>query len=245
MRYCCREGIKKTGSLRNVKIVHGNSERTVDLYGIITRRGSTQQILLTDGDRIVVPPLGPTVAAAGWFRNPGIYELPYGTANISVRSLIALAGGLEVRGRYRLSELRTEPNGTNSLIELRSEIGMVRDGDLFVRNSGRRPNRAAGNPFGRFGARRTIRSRKIYEIVRPSQSAGRDRATSVFAVGYRRPSGSHHEVCFSDPILTGGCFRIPNRLRRSTAMTSCVCSHRTKLFCFRPLWQGSKQNGNN
>jgi protein involved in polysaccharide export with SLBB domain len=124
-------GIKKTGSLRNVRVVHGNTETIVDLYGILTRHGGVQQILLTDGDRIVVPPLGPTVAAAGWFRRPGIYELPSGTENISVRSLIALAGGLEVRGQYRLSELRTLPDGANSLIGLKSQIGTIRDGDLL------------------------------------------------------------------------------------------------------------------
>lgn len=124
-------GIQKTGSLRNIKVIHGGTETTVDLYGILTRHGRGAQILLADGDRIVVPPLGPTVAAAGWFRRPGIYELPAGTQSISVRNLIALAGGLEIRGRYRLSELRTDRSGANSLVALNSEIGTVRDGDLL------------------------------------------------------------------------------------------------------------------
>jgi protein involved in polysaccharide export with SLBB domain len=124
-------GIKKTGSLRNVKLVHGNAQTTIDLYSIITQHGTSSQTKLTDGDRIVVTPLGPTVAIAGWLRRPGIYELAPGTGAISVRQAISLAGGLEVRGRYRLSVLRIEQDGSTKLTALASEIGTLRDGETM------------------------------------------------------------------------------------------------------------------
>ena len=99
-------GVKKTGSLRNIRIQRGGHEYVVDLYSALTASGSASQMRLADGDRILVPPLGPTVAVAGLVRRPGIYELPPRASSIAVRNLLALAGGLEVRGRYRLSVLR-------------------------------------------------------------------------------------------------------------------------------------------
>lgn len=50
-------GIKKTGSLRNVKLIHGGRTITIDLYGFLTSGATTRQVTLGDGDRIVVPPL--------------------------------------------------------------------------------------------------------------------------------------------------------------------------------------------
>ncbi len=126
-------GIAKTGSLRNVKLVRAGQERTIDLYSYLTQRGSQHPILLNDGDRVVVPPLGPTVAVTGWVRRPGIYELAADGRGLTARSLISLAGGTEVRGRYRMSILRVEPNGSSSMAPAPSESAIVRDSEiLFV-----------------------------------------------------------------------------------------------------------------
>ncbi len=65
-------GIKKTGSLRNVYILRGGRRVPVDLYSVLTGTGAGNRTALADGDRIVVPPLGPTAAIAGWVRRPGI-----------------------------------------------------------------------------------------------------------------------------------------------------------------------------
>ena len=88
---------------------------------------------LTDGDRLIVPPLGRTVAVTGLVRRAGIFELAVGQASLSVRSLLALAGGQEVRGRYRLSVLRIGADGRSDLSPLTGETGLVRDSEiLFV-----------------------------------------------------------------------------------------------------------------
>ena len=81
---------------------------TVDLYSVLTGNGVAGGMRLADGDRITVPPLGPTVAVAGLVRRPAIYELPARAKGISAAALLALAGGQEnprPLSRYRSSAL--------------------------------------------------------------------------------------------------------------------------------------------
>jgi polysaccharide export outer membrane protein len=104
-------GVRKTGSLRNIRIQRAGHQYTVDLYSVLTSRGGGSSLRLADGDRILVPALGRTVAVAGLVRQPGIYELPGRQSNLPVRTLLGLAGGQEVRGRYRLSVLRVRADG--------------------------------------------------------------------------------------------------------------------------------------
>ena len=89
-----------------------------------------------DGDRIRVPLLGVTVAVTGLVRQPAIYELPAGQKGISAADLMALAGGEEVRGAYRLSLLRIEADGRTNLVPIPDASTSVRDSEiLFVQFS--------------------------------------------------------------------------------------------------------------
>ena len=125
-------GVKKTGSLRNVRVERGGHVYTIDLYGALTGTGGgSSSMRLADGDRLVVPPLGSTVAVAGLVRRPGIYELPGHVRDMTARALLNLAGGEEVRGRYRLSVLRIEPDGRSNLVLLPSDSGVVRDSEIL------------------------------------------------------------------------------------------------------------------
>jgi len=124
-------GVKKTGSLRNVRIQRQGHAYTVDLYSILTGSGGTPAMRLADGDRIVVPPLGATVAVAGLVRRPGIYELPGRSSGMAARTLLGLAGGQEVRGQYRLSVQRIEADGRLNLVPLQNANGMVRDSEIL------------------------------------------------------------------------------------------------------------------
>jgi len=124
-------GIKKTGSLRGVYIVRGGRHIPLDIYSIITR-GNSGIMALTEGDRIVVPPLGGTVAITGLVRRPGIYELSPGSSSTSVSSLLGLAGGVEIAGAKRLSKLALEPDGRTRMVALPKE-GSIANGEvLFV-----------------------------------------------------------------------------------------------------------------
>lgn len=126
-------GVKKTGSLRNVEVRRQGRTLHVDLYAVLTGGTSAPILHLTDGDQIVVPPLGKMVAAAGLVRRPGIFELPPGRSSLSVRDLLELTGGQEVRGGYRMSVLRVLPDGRTSLVPLTGTAGQVQDSEiLFV-----------------------------------------------------------------------------------------------------------------
>src|SRR6185437_12805402 len=86
---------------------------------------------LADGDRIVVPLLGPTVAVAGLVRRPAIYELLPHAKGITAGGLLALAGGEEIRGRYRLSIQRILQDGQIHLVPLQSEKDQVRESEIL------------------------------------------------------------------------------------------------------------------
>ena len=124
-------GVKKTGSLRNIKVLRGGREYSVDMYATLAGTIAGGGMRLSDGDRVIVPPLGPTVAVAGLVRRPGIYELPARASAMPVRTLLALAGGQEVRGRYRLSVMRIEQDGRFNLVPLSDDKGSVGDSEIL------------------------------------------------------------------------------------------------------------------
>ena len=124
-------GVRKSGSLRNIHVQRNGHDYVVDLYSVLTASGRTGMMRLADGDRIVVPPLGHTVAVAGLVRQPGIYELPAHASSVSARALLALAGGQEVRGRYRLAVQRIEADGRLNLVPLEGDNGQIRDSEIL------------------------------------------------------------------------------------------------------------------
>ncbi len=124
-------GVRKTGSLRNVRVLRAGQSYVVDLYSVLTGVGNGGAMRLADGDRIIVPPLGPTVAVSGLVRRPGIYELPARAPSMTARALLALAGGQEVRGRYRLAVQRIEADGSSNLVTLQGDNGVVRDSEIL------------------------------------------------------------------------------------------------------------------
>jgi polysaccharide export outer membrane protein len=125
-------GIKKTGSLRGVYIVRGARRIPIDLYSVITRGTLGAVGSLTEGDRIVVPPVGNTVAVTGLVQHPGIFELPAGQSRISAHALMELSGGEEIAGAKRLSKLALQPDGRLQMISLPKDGGVAKGEVLFV-----------------------------------------------------------------------------------------------------------------
>ena len=125
-------GIKKTGSLRNVVLVRGARRIRLDLYSIIATGGYSAIGALTEGDRIIVPTIGQTVAVAGLIKRPGIYELAPGASAITEESLVALAGGTELAGAKRLAKLELLSDGRTKMVSV-GKSGIIRSGEvLFV-----------------------------------------------------------------------------------------------------------------
>jgi protein involved in polysaccharide export with SLBB domain len=182
-------GVKKTGSLRNVYILRGEHRIPVDLYSVLTGRGETNHVALTDGDRIVVPPLGATAAVAGWVRRPGIYEIAGGRSSISVRDLLSLAGGLEVRGKYRLSVLRVAPDGRNQMTALESQSGKVEDSDiLFARPAADQTvNQMTLSGGTALAGQYSVKNTKLSEILKSPGALGDHPYTLLGLISRRDP----------------------------------------------------------
>ncbi len=104
-------GIDRGGSLRGIRLVRGGASHPIDLYALLRGTGSTADLTVEDGDRLLVPALGPTIAVAGAARAPGIYELPPERGRISPAAAIRLAGGALRPGPLRLLRLAYGPDG--------------------------------------------------------------------------------------------------------------------------------------
>lgn len=125
-------GVKKTGSLRGIYVLRGTHRIPLDLYSIIAHGAATGLGSLTEGDRIVVPPIGNTVAIAGVVQHPGIYELPAGASHIGAHALIELAGGEELAGAKRLTKLALAADGRAKMVSLPHDGSIAKGEVLFV-----------------------------------------------------------------------------------------------------------------
>ena len=183
-------GIKKTGSLRNVHILRGGREITVDLYSVLTGQARSSHLALADGDSIVVPPLGPTAAVVGWVRRPAIYEIAGGRSATSVRDLLSLAGGFEVRGKYRLSVLRVAPDGRNQMVALNNEAGTVGDSEiLFVQPSASQTTGGATLSGGSaLAGQYSVKSTKLSELLKSPGALGESPYTLFGVISRRDPA---------------------------------------------------------
>lgn len=83
-------GVKKTGTLRNIKYTSGKKTITVDLYKTIFQ-GNDNNIILRPNDKIFVDRIGKVVAFRNGVNTPGIYEVK-GEENL--QQIAHYAGGL-------------------------------------------------------------------------------------------------------------------------------------------------------
>lgn len=121
-------GVRQTGSLRQIRLVRaGGAVQTVDLYGNLGI-GRPGAIRLQDGDRIIVPVIGPTVAVAGNVSRPGIYEL---RGPASLDDVIAFAGGSIRQRGSAIVVSRIDQTGVETFIRSPSGAGTVLAGDAI------------------------------------------------------------------------------------------------------------------
>ncbi|HEV7371747.1 SLBB domain-containing protein [Arenibaculum sp.] len=143
-------GVTRHGSLRRIRLAAGDGIRDVDLYDLLAEGGGNAMDRLRDGDRIVVPPLGPTVAVAGNVRRPGIFELPEPAAGTTAADALALAGGPLHPGRRDLLSLTFGPDGQEMALDVGdAETAVVRDGDVLIASTVRSGRRGAVRVDGR------------------------------------------------------------------------------------------------
>lgn len=84
-------GVKPSGTLRNIQLVRqGKLVRSFDLYDLLLRGDTSEDISLKHNDVIFVPPIGDVVYVGGEVQRPAIYELD-GTTTLA--EVLEMAGG--------------------------------------------------------------------------------------------------------------------------------------------------------
>lgn len=124
-------GVNKTGSLRMIKRVRGGEARFIDLYHVMMQGAGGADELLRDGDRLIVPPLGPTVAVAGAVKRPAVYEIKRGQ-KLSTNEMLGMAGGVLIPADNRFMRVAALSSGDET-IEPVSEANkrLYGDGDIL------------------------------------------------------------------------------------------------------------------
>ncbi|KAA0684628.1 sugar transporter [Azospirillum brasilense] len=170
-------GVTRGGSLRRIRLFHAHAAANapatglpIDLYDLfMTGDGANAGIRLRDGDRVFVPPLGPTVALAGSLKRPGVYELPPGEDRLPIAVAREMAGGLLRPGAHRVLRYAIGPNGEERAEELSdADTAQLGDGDLLLlapRREDRRGDLRLDGHVLRPGARALERTPTIGALV--------------------------------------------------------------------------------
>jgi protein involved in polysaccharide export with SLBB domain len=124
-------GVRKTGSLRAIRVEGPRGRRVIDLYSVIAGEAGDPDLMLREGERVVVPPLGATVAVAGEVTRPGIYELPAGVAQAPLATLLRLAGQPLRPAGNRFLLQGTDAGGRRAFSET-APASAVRRGDAVL-----------------------------------------------------------------------------------------------------------------
>lgn len=129
-------GIKTIGSLRSIQLKRlGEVVNELDLYDLLLRGDTSEDVRLQPGDVIFVPPVGRLAGIAGEVRRPAIYELQDGESTIG--DLVSMSGGLASSAFAPLSQLeRVADSGLKEIDDIdlsQSEPNEIelKDGDLL------------------------------------------------------------------------------------------------------------------
>jgi protein involved in polysaccharide export with SLBB domain len=127
------EGVRRSGSLRAIRIEGPAGSRQVDLYPLLADAPGEADLTLREGERILVPPLGGVVAIAGDVARPGIYELPARQAAMPLEDALTLAGGPLRPNGNRFLVQQSDAQGRRSFAELALTASLKRGDALMVR----------------------------------------------------------------------------------------------------------------
>lgn len=130
-------GVRKTGSLRRIQLSRGDgTQQTLDLYQLLLTGSRDVDIQLKDGDRLMVPPVGSTMAIAGNIKRAGIYELPEKNPDVTLQQALYLAGETRMPAGLRFMRIRTDESGNEQFVSLADpEAALLSDQDVIVAQS--------------------------------------------------------------------------------------------------------------
>ncbi len=121
-------GIEKSGSLRKIKLVRQGRSYMIDLYDLLMTGTVKTDLRLQNGDRIIIPPIGPTIAVTGDVIRPAIYEIRTNhhgllgknkkSENLTLEDMLFLSGGIIAPGQNRFIKLELKNDGKEIVTEV-------------------------------------------------------------------------------------------------------------------------------
>lgn len=130
-------GVNSIGSLRTVKLYrNGKLLRTLDIYKFILEGKMNDDIRMTDGDVIIVPPYVSLVNIVGNVKRPMYYEM---ATKESISDLINYAGGFKGDAYMKSIRIIRKTGNENKIFTLKdAEFNkfIVNDGDIVTISSG-------------------------------------------------------------------------------------------------------------
>ena len=177
-------GLKKTGSLRQVRVMRGDRAVPVDLYDLLMGNANNPDLSLREGDRVVVPTLGPTIAIAGDVKRPAVYELPASASAITAVDALALSGGSIRPAGAKYTRISFDPQGREIVTQLDSLNFRVTPGDIVVVGRGADIQLGSVGLAGdvRVAGRRSLQSVSTIGGLIQDANAFRENAYLSFAV---------------------------------------------------------------
>ncbi len=170
-------GIEKTGSLRRVKLIRDGKSYFIDLYHLLMKSGGRADMLLQDGDRIIVPPIGPTLAVGGFVKRPGIYEIRDDEI-LSLKDMLGLGGNVVTPGKNRFLKLDYAPDGEETVQDISDKkLKAFRDGSILMVSQAQAARSEAVTLSGHTrepGTRDIKKAQKLSDLITDTKVLGDD-----------------------------------------------------------------------
>jgi len=124
-------GIKKTGSLRNIQLKRrGKLIATLDLYDLLLKGETNQDLRLQAGDVVFIPSAGARVTAMGEVNRPAIFEIK---KDENIADLLFMAGDAKAQSN-KSSALLNRINANNVREAFNLNLAHPEDRKLTLRN---------------------------------------------------------------------------------------------------------------
>jgi polysaccharide biosynthesis/export protein len=122
-------GVKPIGSLRDIEVKRaGRTVGRLDVYDVLLRGDTANDIRLEAGDAVFIPPVGPTVGVDGEVHRPAIYELAH---ERTAAEMVRMAGGLTPSAEPRVVTVeRMSDAGDHMVLSINLTTAAGRDFEM-------------------------------------------------------------------------------------------------------------------
>lgn len=204
-------GIDPLGSLRGLRLITADGDAiAVDLYDLLlggAAEGASR--LVSDGDRLHVPPIGATLALTGDVKRPGIFELAPRQSTIGLAEAIVMSGGPLTPGAHDVVLSRLGRDGLAKHQPLsRTSTAQFGDGDLIIWTTPEAVAQGRVSIAGHAGRQGTMALDRAISLKRLLAEPGVMRPDTYGWFGligrHTEPSGSIRYIAFAPKAVIDG-----------------------------------------